>query len=82
MTSFKIKLVTIEDVRNFVTNANMQMCDADIVSGRYTIDAKSLLGIFSLDLSKPVEVQVHGTSHDAELFKNPIMHLIVEDEEE
>ena len=79
MTVFKIQLVTIEDVRNFVTNANMQMCDADIVSGRYTIDAKSLLGIFSLDLSKPVEVHVHGTSHDAERFKEHIKHLIVEE---
>ena len=79
MTVFKIQLVTIEDVRNFVTNANMQLCDADVVSGRYTIDAKSLLGIFSLDLSKPVEVHVHGTGHDAENFKAAIKHLIVEE---
>ncbi len=79
MTTFKIKLITIEDVRNFVTNANMQMCDADVVSGRYTIDAKSLLGIFSLDLSQPVEVHVHGTGNDAERFKAAIKHLIVEE---
>ncbi|MBR6521638.1 MAG: HPr family phosphocarrier protein [Oscillospiraceae bacterium] len=79
MTVFKIQLITIEDVRKFVTNANMQMCDADVVSGRYTIDAKSLLGIFSLDLSKPVEVQVHGTGHDAERFKEAIRYMIVEE---
>ena len=80
MTVFKIQLVTIEDVRKFVTNANMQMCDADVVSGRYTIDAKSLLGIFSLDLSKPVDVHVYGTANDAERFKEDIRHLIVEEE--
>jgi len=79
MTSFKIQLVTIEDVRTFVTAANMQVCDADVVSGRYRIDAKSLLGIFSLDLSKPVEVQVHGTAQDAENFKNAIKTIIVEE---
>ena len=79
MTSFMIRLVTIEDVRTFVTAANMQVCDADVVSGRYRIDAKSLLGIFSLDLSKPVEVQVHGTAQDAEKFKNAIKTIIVEE---
>ena len=79
MNVFKIQLITIDDVRKFVTNANMQMCDADVVSGRYTIDAKSLLGIFSLDLSKPVEVQVHGTVHDAECFKEAIRYMIVEE---
>ena len=79
MTNFKIRLVTIEDVRMFVTAANMQICDADVVSGRYRIDAKSLLGIFSLDLSQPVEVQVHGTHQDAEKFKDAIKSLVVEE---
>lgn len=79
MTSFKIKLVTIEDVRNFVTAANMQVFDADIVSGRYRIDAKSLLGIFSLDLSQPVEVQIHGTESDANGFKEAVKALVIEE---
>ncbi len=64
MEKIKIRLHTIEDVKMFVTAANMQVFDIDVVSGRYTIDAKSLLGIFSLDLTKPVEVIVHGTAAD------------------
>ena len=79
MVSFKIRLVTIEDVRKFVTAANMQPCDADVVSDRYCVDAKSLLGLFSLDLSKPVEVQIHGTESDGEHFKEAIKSLIVEE---
>ena len=78
MVSFKIKLVTIEDVRNFVTAANMQLCDADVVSDRYRVNAKSLLGIFGLDLSRPVEVQVYGTEHDAEQFKEAVKSVVVE----
>jgi hypothetical protein len=64
LEKIKIRLHTIEDVKMFVTAANMQVFDIDVVSGRYTIDAKSLLGIFSLDLTKPVEVIVHGTAAD------------------
>ncbi len=79
MTSFKIRLITIEDVRNFVTAANLQAFDADIVSGRYRIDAKSLLGIFSLDLSQPVEVQIHGTESDAKSFMEAVKDLIIEE---
>lgn len=79
MESFKVKLVTIEDVRTFVTAANMQRCEADMVSDRFRVDARSLLGIFSLDLTKAVEVQVHGTANDAESFKNAVKALIVEE---
>ena len=36
-------------------------CDFDLVSGRYVIDAKSIMGIFSLDLSKPIDLNIHAT---------------------
>ncbi len=78
MDNIKIRLHTIEDVKMFVTAANMQVFDIDVVSGRYTIDAKSLLGIFSLDLTKPVEVVVHGTAADREKFAELIKSVIVE----
>ena len=39
--------------------------DVDLVSGRYVIDAKSIMGIFSLDLSKPINIQVHGDNPDS-----------------
>jgi phosphotransferase system HPr-like phosphotransfer protein len=78
MDTIKIRLHTIEDVKMFVTAANMQLSDIDVVSGRYTIDAKSLLGIFSLDLTKPVEVVVHGTTADREKFAEQIKSIIVD----
>lgn len=77
MKKFLIKLSTIDDVKNFVTAANMQCADIDVVSGRYVIDAKSILGLFSLDLSKPVEVTVHGTEKDAEDFYNAVKDVVV-----
>ena len=47
-----ITLSSIDDVKVFVNEINLLPCDADLVSGRYTVDAKSIMGIFSLDLSK------------------------------
>ena len=79
MCKTTVMLATINDVKNFVTLVSKCDYDVDLISGRYAIDAKSIMGIFSLDLSKPVEVHVHGTSHDAERFKEPIKHLIVEE---
>jgi phosphotransferase system HPr-like phosphotransfer protein len=78
MKKFFIKLTTIDDVRNFVTAANMQCADIDVVSGRYVVDAKSILGLFSLDLSKPIEVHVYGTEKDAEEFYNAIKDVVVD----
>lgn len=55
----KIKLNKIKDIQEFCTLASGIMGDVDIVSGRYLCNAKSLLGVLSLDLSKPIEVVVH-----------------------
>ena len=51
MKTANIRINTIEDVKNFVTTVTKCNYDVDIVSGRYAIDAKSIMGIFSLDLS-------------------------------
>lgn len=59
MTKLSIKLSTINDVKDFVNIVTMCDYDVDLVSGRYSIDAKSIMGIFSLDLEKPVELQAH-----------------------
>ena len=53
MKTANIRINTIEDVKNFVTTVTKCNYEVDIVSGRYAIDAKSIMGIFSLDLSKP-----------------------------
>jgi len=60
MKKVQIKLSTIEDVRNFVNTLAQYSLDFDLISGRYTVDAKSLMGIFSLDLLKPLDFVIHS----------------------
>ena len=60
MKEAKIFLGTIERVKDFVNAVTRLDCDVDIVSGRYVIDAKSIMGIFSLDLSKPIDLNIHA----------------------
>ena len=55
-----ILLQSIEDVKDFNRTVALYDGDVDLVSGRYVIDAKSIMGIFSLDLSKPINIQIHG----------------------
>lgn len=64
MTKLNLKLETINDVKEFVNAVTMCDYDVDLVSGRYSIDAKSIMGIFSLDLSRPVELQAHVDNCD------------------
>ena len=54
-----IQLNAINDVKDFVNKVMLFNYDIDRVSGRYAIDAKSIMGIFSLDLSKPIKLQAH-----------------------
>ena len=54
-----IQLNAINDVKDFVNKVMLFKFDIDLVSGRYSIDAKSIMGIFSLDLSKPIKLQAH-----------------------
>ena len=65
MKEAKIFLGTIERVKDFVNAVTRLDCDVDIVSGRYVIDAKSIMGIFSLDLSKPIKLEAHSDNVDA-----------------
>ena len=64
----KIQLNAINDVKEFVNTVMRFNYDIDLVSGRYAIDAKSIMGIFSLDLSKPIELVAHTEDPD-ELVK-------------
>lgn len=60
MNKFSIQLKSINDVKDFVRLVNNFPYDVDLTSGRYIVDAKSIMGIFSLDLTKPIEVEIHG----------------------
>lgn len=75
MTTTKISINTINDVKNFVTLVTKCDYDVDIVSGRYAIDAKSIMGIFSLDLSKELTLNIH--SDDCADFLDEIKSYIV-----
>ena len=66
MREVKICLGTIERVKDFVNAVTRLDCDVDIVSGRYVIDAKSIMGIFSLDLSKPIYLNIDAENNDAD----------------
>ena len=60
MKSVQISLNSIEKVKAFVNESAKFDSDFDLVSGRYVIDAKSIMGIFSLDLSKPITLNIHA----------------------
>ena len=58
MKTVQISLNSIDKVKSFVND--ITKFDYDLVSGRYVIDAKSIMGIFSLDLSKPIDLNIHA----------------------
>ena len=64
MKKVKISLVSIDDVKDFVKKTNELSCEVDLTLGKYVIDAKSIMGIFSLDLSRELELSVHSDSCD------------------
>ena len=61
MKTVKISLNSIDKVKSFVNEITKFDYDFDLVSGRYVIDAKSIMGIFSLDLSKSIDLNTHAT---------------------
>lgn len=73
MKKMRIMLDTIEDVKEFVAQTNSYSFDSDLVSGRYAVDAKSIMGIFSLDLSKPLEFVVHDNGAQADELLDAVM---------
>ena len=76
MKKVAISLNSIDKVKSFVNTISKFDSDFDLISGRYVIDAKSIMGIFSLDLSKPIKVEVY--SDDVEEFTKEMQEFIVE----
>ena len=60
MKTVQISLNSIDKVKSFVNDITKFDYDFDLISGRYVIDAKSIMGIFSLDLSKPIDLNIHA----------------------
>ena len=67
MQTVQISLNSIDKVKAFVNTVAQFDYDFDLVSGRYVIDAKSIMGIFSLDLSKPIDLQIHSDDEAADV---------------
>lgn len=65
ITNVKIRLVTIADLYNFVAIAGKYDFDIELKSGRYTVDGKSIMGMFCLDLREELELTAHTGAEDA-----------------
>ena len=68
MKTVQISLNSIDKVKSFVNDITKFSNDFDLVSGRYVIDAKSIMGIFSLDLSKPIHLNIHAEENIDEIM--------------
>ena len=73
MKTVRISLNCVDTVNSFVNDLTKFDVDFDLVSGRYVIDAKSIMGIFSLDLSKPIDLNIHA---EAESSINEILTVL------
>lgn len=69
MKTVQISLNSIDKVKSFVNSITQFDFDFDLISGRYVIDAKSIMGIFSLDLSKPIELAIHSDVNVDEIME-------------
>ena len=78
MKSVMIRLSLVENVNKFVNIVSRYPFEMDLRAGRHVVDAKSILGIFSLDLSKPIALEIYGD--DCEELLNEIKPFIAEEE--
>jgi len=62
MNTFRISINTIDKVKRFVNLTNKCEADVDIISGRLLVDAKSIMGIFSIDLTRPMTLRIHESN--------------------
>jgi len=64
MKTVHVDLTSLEKVKKFAGDVSKLDGDFDLVSGRYIVDAKSMMGIFSLDLSKPVQLNIYNETDE------------------
>lgn len=76
MKTVQICLDSIDKVKSFVNTITTFNAEFDLISGRYVIDAKSIMGIFSLDLSKPITLNIHSET-ETDIIMEAIKPFIV-----
>ena len=65
MKQVNIKFNTISQIQNFVNDMSRFLSDVDLTSGKYVVNAKSVIGVFSLDLAHPIGLTAEGEDEDA-----------------
>lgn len=78
MKTVSISLNSIDKVKAFVNDISKYDFDFDLVSGRYVIDAKSIMGIFSLDLSKPINLNIHAEGSTLDSIMAIVQPYVIE----
>lgn len=73
MNKVMVDLSTLERVKDFVNVVSKFDGDFDLVSGRYVINAKSIMGVFSLDLSKPIELRYNDEEFNESVLEKFIV---------
>ena len=76
MKTVRISLNSIDKVKSFVNDLSQFNVDFDLVTGRYVIDAKSIMGIFSLDLSKPIDLNIHADNNADEILEKLTPYIV------
>ena len=76
MKTIQVSLNSIDKVKSFVNDITKFDYDFDLVSGRYVIDAKSIMGIFSLDLSRPIDLNIHAEENVDEVLETLKPYMI------
>ncbi len=69
MVKLNVKIVSMQDADKFNKICSKFDCDMDLQSGKYYVDAKSIMGIFSLDLSKPIDLAIHTEDNLNEILE-------------
>ena len=78
MQTFFVSLSSISDVKKFVDAATRCACEVDVLSGRYVINAKSIMGLFGLDLNAPIVMRTEGEGEELAAFLKEVGKYIVE----
>lgn len=76
MQLVKIKLNSIEDVRTFIGILASYSCDIDIISGKYMIDAKSIMSYFCLNLNEPLTMQIHSNENSKDILDSISAYIV------
>ena len=77
MSRFQINLPSLDDAKRFCNLANQHGCEIDVCSGRYVVNAKSIMGLFSIDRDQPATVEFYGSDTQCADFRRELGPLVI-----